>query len=391
MNQLHAYYDALIKTLVGDEVYLVLLVKFVTALIGAWIVWMILKALFSYAEKRMERYELFRENHRIFLLVRRMLFYSLVLGVGGYVMKLLDMALLENLFYGFFIVFMAFPVNDFVLIVLKYLEKNVASKTRTRMDDIIFSLLSKFTGVFIFSIALIMALDMIGVNVMPFITGAGVAGLAIGFAAKDTLSNFIAGILLIIDRPFEVGDRIEIWNSPSNSARWGDVLDIGLRATRIRTTDNIIVIIPNNEIMTRDIINYTAISSDIRVRINFGIAYEADLDAAVKIAIQRASTAKWVAEQPAPVVVVRELADFSVNLELRVWVEDARDRMATISHITEAVLKAYNEADIEIPYPKSNLFISRQFENPLTPFTGENPGEAGADSRHGTGPASENS
>ena len=112
---------------------------------------------------------------------------------------------------------------------------------------------------------------------------AGVAGVAIGFAAKDTLSNLIAGILLIIDRPFEVGDRIEVWSAPAGSATWGDVIDIGLRATKIKTTDNIVIIIPNNEIMLRDIINYTIISENIRVRINIGIAYDADLKKAKNV------------------------------------------------------------------------------------------------------------
>jgi hypothetical protein len=125
---------------------------------------------------------------------------------------------------------------------------------------------------------------------MPFIAGAGVAGVAIGFAAKDTLSNLIAGVLLIVDRPFEIGDRIEVWNAPSGSATWGDVIDIGLRATKIRTTDNIVIVIPNNKIMTRDIINYTLISDRIRVRINVGIAYDADVQKARDILVELAKT-----------------------------------------------------------------------------------------------------
>jgi small-conductance mechanosensitive channel len=93
----------------------------------------------------------------------------------------------------------------------------------------------------------LLALDVLGINVVPFVAGAGVVGIAVGFAAKDTLSNLIAGVLLIMDRPFEVGDRIEVWSAPKNSATWGDVIDIGLRATKIKTTDNIVIIIPNNE------------------------------------------------------------------------------------------------------------------------------------------------
>jgi small-conductance mechanosensitive channel len=197
----------------------------------------------------------------------------------------------------------------------------------------------------------------LGVNVVPFIAGAGVAGVAIGFAAKDTLSNLIAGILLIIDRPFEVGDRIEVWSAPAGTATWGDVIDIGLRATKIKTTDNIVIIIPNNEIMVRDIINYTTITEKIRLRINIGIAYDADMQMAKDIILNVADSAEWVAKEPPPVVVVRNFGDSSVDLQLRGWIDDARKRMRTISTITDRVKTAFDEQGIEIPYPKRGIYI----------------------------------
>jgi len=187
--------------------------------------------------------------------------------------------------------------------------------------------------------------------------GAGVAGVAIGFAAKDTLSNLIAGVLLIIDRPFEVGDRIEVWNAPAGTASWGDVIDIGLRATKIKTTDNIVIIIPNNEIMVRDIVNYTTITEKIRLRINIGIAYDADMQSAKDIILKVADSAQWVAKQPPPAVVVRNFGDSSVDLQLRVWIEDARNRMRTISYITDQVKTDFDKQGIEIPYPKRDIYI----------------------------------
>ena len=177
---------------------------------------------------------------------------------------------------------------------------------------------------------------------MPFIAGAGIAGIAIGFAAKDTLSNLIAGILLIIDRPFEIGDRIEVWSAPAGSATWGDVIDIGLRATKIRTTDHIIIVIPNNEVMKRDIINYTLISEKIRVRINIS---------------KVAASTEWIAKDPAPKVVVRNFGESSVDLQLRVWINDARRRMDTISHITDHVKDAFDREGVEIPYPKRDITL----------------------------------
>lgn len=185
-------------------------------------------------------------------------------------------------------------------------------------------------------------------------------GIAIGFAAKDTLSNLIAGVLLLIDRPFEVGDRIEVWSAPANSATWGDVIDIGLRATRIKTTDNIVIVIPNNEIMMRDIINYTTITDEIRVRIPIGIAYDADVKKAKEIIIKISLELEWVMKEPAPKIVVKTFGDSAVNLEARIWISDPRKRMDTISYITDRVKEEFQEEGIEIPYPKRDIYIKRE-------------------------------
>lgn len=135
------------------------------------------------------------------------------------------------------------------------------------------------------------------------------------------------------------------------------MIDIGLRATKIRTTDNIIIIIPNNEIMKRDIVNYTIITSKIRVRINIGVAYDTDLPRAKEVILGVADTTDWIAKQPPPKVVVIAFGESSVDLQLRVWIDDARKRMDTISHITDQVKEAFDKTGIEIPYPRRDITI----------------------------------
>ena len=161
-----------------------------------------------------------------------------------------------------------------------------------------------------------------------------------------------------IARPFEVGDRIEVWSAPRGSASWGDVIDIGLRATKIRTTDNIVIIIPNNEIMKRDIVNYTIITAQIRVRVNIGIAYEADIRKAKEIFLDVARRMDWAAATPPAKVVVRNFGDSSVDLQLRVWIKEARRRMDTISFVIDHVKDAFDQSGIEIPYPKRDIQIT---------------------------------
>ncbi len=360
MQSLSTFIARLQALLPTDPPYLFMIEKIVLVLAFFLITWFILVQCLHLVEKKIKKYEFIQVNTAIFKLIRRALFLVLLLIAGSYLIQLVRIALLEKIFHAFIILWMAKPVKDFLVISVGYLQKKVACQTESKIDDIIFELLSRFAGIIIFATAIVLALDALGVNVVPFVAGAGVAGVAIGFAAKDTLSNLIAGILLIIDRPFEVGDRIEVWSAPAGSSTWGDVIDIGLRATKIKTTDNIVIIIPNNEIMLRDIINYTTISEKIRVRINIGIAYDADVQQAKDIILQVAATAKWVAADPPAKVVVRNFGESSVDLQLRVWIADARRRMDTVSDITDRIKAAFDEHGIEIPYPKRDIYIRQE-------------------------------
>lgn len=329
-------------------------------LLGTLLVWAIFKRVLQRLRKKAQKYEFVRIHDQIFELIQKAVLYALLFISGIYVLNLFKIPILEKIFYAALIILVAVPIKDFTLILLGYLESNLAKKTSSKIDDIVFDLLKKFSGILIFAVAILLALDMLGINVMPFIAGAGVAGIAIGFAAKDTLSNLIAGVLLIVDRPFEIGDRIEVWSSPADSATWGDVMDIGLRATKIRTTDNIVIVIPNNEIMMRDIINYTTLSTAIRVRIPIGVSYDTDIDKAKSVILQVAGTAKWVLKDPPPKVVVRQFGASSVDLQLRIWIKDARKRMNTISYMTDKVKDAFDREGIEIPYPKRDITVTQK-------------------------------
>jgi len=358
MNNLNIYWNKLLAIFPGESASLNVVYKAALAVAGSFIVWMILKYILNYVQKRAKKYKFMRIDGEVFTAARRAVLYVLVLVTGTYLIRIFNIQLIEKLFFAFLIMLLASPAKDFLVMLLTYLENNIAAKTETKVDNIVFDLLNKFAGVIVYVTAIIMALDILGVNVMPFIAGAGVVGIAIGFAAKDTLSNLIAGILLIMDRPFEIGDRIEIWSAPAGSASWGDVIDIGLRATKIRTTDNIVIIIPNNEIMKRDIVNYTIITSKIRVRINIGVAYDADMKKTKEIIKRVADSADWISKEPPPKVVVKNFGESSVDLQLRVWINDARKRMDTISYITDRVKDEFDKKGIEIPYPKRDIVIT---------------------------------
>ncbi|MEA3279021.1 MAG: mechanosensitive ion channel family protein [Thermodesulfobacteriota bacterium] len=361
---MNIYFNKLLAIFPGEAVYLHVVYKAALAVAGSFIVYLILKCILNCIQKRIKKYKFMRIDAEIFTVARRVIVYALVLLTGTYLIRIFNIQLIEKAFFAFLIILFAAPVKDFLVMLLEYMEDNIAAKTETKVDNIIFDLLNKFASVIVYVTAIIMALDILGVNIMPFIAGAGVVGIAVGFAAKDTLSNLIAGILLIVDRPFEIGDRIEIWDAPVGSASWGDVIDIGLRATKIKTTDNIVIIIPNNEIMKRDIVNYTIITSNIRVRVNIGVAYDADMKKTKDIIKRVADSADWIAKDPPPKVVVRQFGESSVDLQLRVWIDDARKRIDTISYITDRVKDEFDKEGIEIPYPKRDIIITHKEEKP---------------------------
>ena len=351
------YYDQILS---DPQQFLMPAVNLVAVFLALAVSWWIVNIVVNRLQKGYGDKPLFTKNDHFFSLLKRAGHYGIIIVAGTYLLDLFQSPVVHDIFGAFMIMLLASIAYKIMANILPFIENRVSKKTNTKMDDVIIELSKKFSGVVIFTAGGIMALDKLGLNVMPFVAGAGVAGVAIGFAAKDTLSNLISGILLIIDRPLKVGDRIEVWGAPKNSSTWGDVVDIGLRATKIKTTDNIIIVVPNNELMNRDIVNYTAISDEIRVRIPIGIAYESNLKKAKEIIVRICLELDWVMKMPEPKVVVRSFGESSVDLQARVWISNPRRRMDTISYITDHVKEAFDQEGIEIPYPKREIYIKRR-------------------------------
>ena len=347
------------KYLVQQGLRLEYIITVVLILITAAIAWWIFNLIVRRFKKRYGERPFFQKNRLFFPLLRKAGHYTILIWVGIGLVSLIHASIIEKIFYAFMIMVLATLTNGIFKTFLPQIREKIVTKTPSKMDDVILDLMNRFASVIIYLTAVILALDVLGLNIMPFVAGAGVVGIAIGFAAKDTLSNVIAGVLLLIDRPFEVGDRIEVWTAPANSATWGDVVHIGLRATKIRTTDNIVIVIPNNEVMMRDIINYTTMSKDIRVRIPIGIAYDANVSKAKELIKQVSLELDWVKREPEPKVVVKSFGDSAVNLEARVWISRPRKRIDTISHITDRVKEVFHQEGIEIPYPKRDIYIKK--------------------------------
>ena len=200
------------------------------------------------------------------------------------------------------------------------------------------------------AVGLVMAAAQIGINVATAIAGLGVAGIAVGFAAQDTLANLIAGIVVFIDKPFIVGDWITV------ADRFGRVADITLRSTRIRTPQNSYVVIPNKQIIDVVLENHTK-HGELRVDVPVGIAYKEDVAAARGVILEAVQGLPVVLADPPPDVVADALGSSSVDLLVRVWIEHADERQTTHFAVIEACKVALDAAGIQIPFPHLQLFV----------------------------------
>jgi small conductance mechanosensitive channel len=196
----------------------------------------------------------------------------------------------------------------------------------------------------------IMAADQLGINVGAALAGLGVAGVAIGFAAQDSVANSISGFLIFWDKPFIVGDWI------TTESQYGQVADITLRSTRIRTNRNTFVVIPNKTIINSVLENHSK-HGELRMEVPVGIAYKEQIAEARRVLIAAVGALEWIRKDPAPDVVAEELGSSSVNLKLRAWIDDAEDMQKTQYALVEAAKIALDGAGIQIPFPHLQLFL----------------------------------
>ena len=246
----------------------------------------------------------------------------------------------------------AFLTAVFFWIVLKVVV-SVVDRTLSRarrVDAGVQQLILRFIRVVIVSIATISVLSEIGVEVAPFIAGLGIAGIALGFAAQDTVQNLIAGVTIILDRPFQVGDNIELHDT------FGTVEEITLRTTRVRTLDNQMAILPNANVISEKIINHSMLRA-LRVIIPFGIAYKESPQAAREAVLALTEDDDRLHPDYPPAAVVTDLGDSSVNMALRIHLKDPQLEVPIKLEYQEKVFEALRAADIEIPFPHLQLFI----------------------------------
>ncbi|WP_022853282.1 mechanosensitive ion channel family protein [Thermodesulfatator atlanticus] len=220
-------------------------------------------------------------------------------------------------------------------------------------------LLKNIAYVIIFVTASFIILSIWNVNITPLLASAGIVGVAVALAARETLANFFGGISLFLDRTYKVGDYIIL-----DSGERGEVIDVGIRSTRIRTRDDIIITIPNSIMANSKIINESAPEPRFRLRVPVGVAYGSDLEKVEKVLLELVKAAPHVEKFPEPRVRYRNFGDSSINLELLCWVDDPRHKGPAMHHLIKRIHERFSEEGITIPFPQRDVHLYPAEESP---------------------------
>lgn len=232
-----------------------------------------------------------------------------------------------------------------------YLEE-VAAKTDTTLDEQFALMFGKLSRVVIYGIAAMMILSHFKVDITGLVATAGVASLAVAFAAQESIANLFAGLTIMMDKPFRKGDRVELADG-----QMGDVREIGLRSTKILTFDNTLIVVPNSEIAKSCVINYSYPTQKFKIRQTIGVAYGSDIDKVKEVLTGISKDHQKILDVPEPQVFFTEFADSSLNFMLVCWIQDYRDKFSIQDEINMAINRRFIEENIEIPFPQRDVHI----------------------------------
>jgi small-conductance mechanosensitive channel len=327
---------------------LLILITFACASLLSWLLFRLLRALTSKTSHQLD-------DHFVRLLQPPVTYTLIALGItaGIEVMPLPDVwnVMLSRIIRSINVIIWIIFLGRFATLLLNRIADYsgrisfIQRRTVTLFDNI--------AKVVIFGAGIYLIFVIWHIDMTAWLASAGIVGIAVGFAAKDTLSNLFSGVFIVADAPYKVGDYIVLDNMHR-----GKVTNIGLRSTRILTRDDIEVTIPNSIIGNSMIINQSGgVSEKMRIRLKVGVAYGSDIDQVKQILLDVADSEPLVCRQPTPRVRFRAFGASSLDLELLFWANNPEERGRVVDVMNTKVYKRFNEAGIEIPYAKQDLYI----------------------------------
>jgi len=216
----------------------------------------------------------------------------------------------------------------------------------------------------VLSIGFVILLSLLGFGLSQVTIIGGALGVGIGFGLQAIVNNFVSGLILLFEQPIKVGDIIEV------GTEMGEIKELGLRATIVQTFDNAEIVVPNSELISGTVTNWTLANKKVRVRVPVGVAYGTDLSKVLSILLSCAEANPIVLATPKPVALFLAFGASSLDFELRVWISDFNDKLTVLSQLNQDIDEEFQRAGIEIPFPQSDLHLRSIDQEAAAQLTG---------------------
>ena len=223
--------------------------------------------------------------------------------------------------------------------------------------------LTRITHYLIMIVGAVVAFQFIGIDLTGLAIILGFLSVGIGFGLQNITSNFVAGLILLLERPIKVGDRVMVGNQE------GDVVEINMRSTTIRTPNNVAVIVPNSEFVSSKLENWSYGDETVRVNVDVGVSYESDLETVMRSLKEVAAEHSEVLKSPAPDVLHIGFGDSAWNMRLRIWLEHSGRHWEVQSDVNCAIVRKFRQNGVEIPFPQRDLHVRSPLPLPILPET----------------------
>ncbi|MCK9632433.1 MAG: mechanosensitive ion channel [Methanoregula sp.] len=255
-----------------------------------------------------------------------------------------------------FIVLAAWAISVFLTNLIRTYGTVIGEKTDVDLDRVI-PIILMTVRYLIWFVAFVLLLKNFEIDITALLAAAGIAGIAIALAAQDIIGNFFGGIIIAIDKPFRIGDRVKV------DTFFGDIMALGPRSTRIRTLDNQVITIPNSTITSSVVINFSTPDPTLKVRIPFSVAYSSDLNKVMEVllAIAREAAVKtpWVMTDPAPSVYFLEFGESGISGQLLLWTNNYDYSWDVQDWMIKQISRRFKEEKIEIPFPQVDVWMRK--------------------------------
>lgn len=362
MNRLFGFIQGLLRPQETDGALLFWAKEILGALLILALFWMLAQVACLVLEKWGKRLTAFTSSDLDDRLLQRVIPHvSRLLIMLGVYLAIRSLPLHERmvtLFSGALFVILVFIVFNLIYNALdELLQWYIASRqegSEALISRHMIPIAEKVAMLFLMGAALIVILKHFNYDILSLVTALGIGSLAIGMAAKDTLSHMISGFTLMLDRPFHIGDRIKLANG-----QMGDVIDIGLRSTKIQGLDSTVMIIPNSDLCNSTVINMVRPTSVTQGRITVGVGYGSDVERVKGVLLEIARANPEVVEEPSPLALFTAFGESALTMLLLFWVNDPARIGLVTDQLNCAIIRRFREEGIEIPFPIRTVIMEK--------------------------------